>query len=271
MIYRIAVRERGFTQIDNQTIRDSQLSFKARGILAWLLSHPDDKSISAAQIAAAATEGREAIRKGLRELEEAGYLVRDRIRHPSGRFEWQMSVHEVPDHRREPVDGVTSTNSKPAGGTIDGFPATVNHLWKPVTQVLKTEVLEDQEQKTKSEVLKHSLKSERDRHAPIQLIEQAWTQTFEDFWRTYPRKIGKQAARRAWDKRIRDGTPAHQLIAAASTYATWTSRFCEPRYVKHPATWLNAGCETDELEEYVEQQRPSPTRLALQAAWERHS
>lgn len=72
---------------------------------------------------------------------------------------------------------------------------------------------------------------------------------FERFWAAYPIHIAKDAARRAWAKRLKSGADPEVLIAAAGNYATWTSRFSDPGYVKHAATWLNAGCETDELPE----------------------
>ncbi len=62
-----------YVAVANSTIRDTRLSFRARGVLAYLLSQPDDWNVSADRIAAAGTEGREAVRTALRELRAAGY------------------------------------------------------------------------------------------------------------------------------------------------------------------------------------------------------
>jgi len=72
-----------FTQISNAAIRDPRLSFKARGVLAWLASHQDGYGCSVAAIVADSdSDGKAAIRTALDELEGAGYLVRERVRDP---------------------------------------------------------------------------------------------------------------------------------------------------------------------------------------------
>lgn len=65
--------------------------------------------------------------------------------------------------------------------------------------------------------------------------------TFDDFWRVYPRRVGKLAALRAWQKAIRLA-PAEEIIEAAGRYA----RVAEMPYTCHPTTWLNQGRWMDE-------------------------
>jgi hypothetical protein len=72
-----------FTQISNAALRDERLSFKARGVLAWLASHQDGFGCSVAAIqAASSSDGRESIRSALKELQEFGYLEIERTRDP---------------------------------------------------------------------------------------------------------------------------------------------------------------------------------------------
>lgn len=68
---------------------------------------------------------------------------------------------------------------------------------------------------------------------------------FEDFWRTYPRRVGKIAAEKAYAKALAAGTTPDELIAGASFYAM-EKKLSDPKYIKHPATWLNDGCWQDE-------------------------
>jgi hypothetical protein len=92
---RVARRDR-YTAIDRRTINDETLSFRARGILIWLLDKPDDWRVDSEQIAAAAKEGRDAVRTALNELVTAGYIVR--IKEQDDRGHWISStwVHERP-------------------------------------------------------------------------------------------------------------------------------------------------------------------------------
>lgn len=92
---RVAKRNR-FTTIDRRTIRDARLSFRARGVLVWLLDHPDDWSARSDVIAAAGVEGRDAIRAAMRELEALGYLVRIKSRNNLGQWEQEVLVFERP-------------------------------------------------------------------------------------------------------------------------------------------------------------------------------
>ncbi len=53
----------GFTVLPNSTLNDERLSFRARGILAWLVSKPDNWQVRITAIAAAGKEGRDAWRR----------------------------------------------------------------------------------------------------------------------------------------------------------------------------------------------------------------
>lgn len=73
---------------------------------------------------------------------------------------------------------------------------------------------------------------------------------FLDFYAAYPRHVGKEAARRAFVKAVKAGTPAADIIEGARRYATATAAAgTETRYVAHPATWLNAGRWSDDMQD----------------------
>ena len=66
--------ENQFTQIHNAWVRDSKLSYKAKGLLTYLLSHEIGYTITINQIIRESNDGRQAVRSALEELIEAGYL-----------------------------------------------------------------------------------------------------------------------------------------------------------------------------------------------------
>jgi hypothetical protein len=68
---------------------------------------------------------------------------------------------------------------------------------------------------------------------------------FSRFWAAYPRRVAKEAARRAFAAAIKRGADAEALIAGAARYAA-ERRDQEIRFTKHPATWINGGCWEDE-------------------------
>lgn len=65
---------------------------------------------------------------------------------------------------------------------------------------------------------------------------------FNSFWRAYPRRISKGAARDAFAKAIRKATLETMLAAIGEYIAHKPDRID----FKHPATWLNQECWDDE-------------------------
>lgn len=67
------------------------------------------------------------------------------------------------------------------------------------------------------------------------------SEAFGDFWKAYPRKVGKGAAERAWAKAIKHAD-ADQIIEAVRA-ADWSA---DPEFIPHPSTWLNGKRWMDE-------------------------
>lgn len=70
----------GFAQVPNAWIRDKRLTFTARGVLIWMVSHDANFEITIRGIAAGTSHGVDSIRTAVSELERAGYLKRYRRR-----------------------------------------------------------------------------------------------------------------------------------------------------------------------------------------------
>jgi len=68
------------------------------------------------------------------------------------------------------------------------------------------------------------------------------TPEFDLFWSEYPIKVGKAAAKKAWEKAIKVEAP-DVIIAGAIRYATDPNR--HPSFTAHASTWLNAHRWTD--------------------------
>jgi hypothetical protein len=70
--------ESQFTQIHNAWIRDPNISYKAKGLLTYLLSHEVGYTITIGQIIRESGDGKQAVRSALEELIKAGYLETQR-------------------------------------------------------------------------------------------------------------------------------------------------------------------------------------------------
>lgn len=125
-----------FAQIPNAVLRDYRLSWRARGLLAELLSYPPDYVISVDELVkrarqvSGATEGRDAMRAAVRELKNVGYIVSTRRQDARGRWITEVEVTDDPayDMPNPPLDGTAVTPAPEsdadvsAGRTDDGFP-----------------------------------------------------------------------------------------------------------------------------------------------------
>ena len=79
-------KERNFTIMSNIHLRDEKLSLKAKGLLSYLLSLPDDWQIYLCELTKHSTDGRDSIRSAITELEENGYLTKKQKTDSKNRF-----------------------------------------------------------------------------------------------------------------------------------------------------------------------------------------
>ena len=95
-VYRVE-RTRDYTVMSNHHLKDPGLSLKAKGLLAIMLSLPDNWNYSTRGLAAICKEGVEAIGNTLKELEKAGYVVRRQLRGEHGRVgSVEYTIYEKP-------------------------------------------------------------------------------------------------------------------------------------------------------------------------------
>lgn len=104
-----------YTVIDNGALRDETLSWRATGLLAYLLSLPDDWTINTAHLARQKTDGRTSTRSAMSELEAAGYVARRKERQPNGQLTTIVHCAETPQILAEAVG--SPTPGKPTSGT----------------------------------------------------------------------------------------------------------------------------------------------------------
>lgn len=77
-IIRISKQPNQFSIIDHTIVKDPRLSFKAKGIICYILTKPDDWTINVTDLINQSSDSRTAIMSGLRELEKYGYISSQR-------------------------------------------------------------------------------------------------------------------------------------------------------------------------------------------------
>ena len=90
-------KKSNFTVIDNAIFKDYRLSFKAKGLLCQMLSLPDNWEYSVEGLAKLTSDGTSAITSGLKELEDAGYFRRERVRKDNKLAGVEYIISETPN------------------------------------------------------------------------------------------------------------------------------------------------------------------------------
>lgn len=120
-VFRVS-KNRDFTVIANSVFKDRRLSAKAKGILVEMLSLPENWDYTLKGLTALFSDGIDSIRQGIKELEENGYIVRERKRDARGRLGgMEYVIYETPEKAVENSDPEQSSpaNAEPT----EDFPA----------------------------------------------------------------------------------------------------------------------------------------------------
>jgi len=253
-------KETNFTHLENKLLQNSNLSLKARGLLAYMLSLPEDWNYSIAGLSSKCKEGKSSIRSAIDELISEGYVVRHLIRTEKGVISgYEYIVYEVP---RSSCDFHTTVDEPSFS-----FPTTENPSSENPSSENRTQQnnKEQNNQKTK-EPLKPPCKGgvssgKRRRRREAKAAPDWKPERFEGFWRMYPVKKSKQAAIRAWDSLHPDdrllAVMGHALQRQLAS-PEWQRKLREEggQGIPYPATWLNGRRWEDE---------DQPDRAALPA------
>lgn len=234
-----------FTVLSNHHLDDARLSLKAVGLLSYMLRQPDGWDFTVEWLAGRHKDGRDSIRSCLKELEEAGYVVRTQSHASSGVFSHNdYIVREIPEAPSSPLTENPSTVEPSAGLPLTGNPTTVFPT-QVNTNTANTNIPPKAPQEGGGRKRARS-------STPVWKPER-----FERFWDTYPRGEAKQAAARAWDKlRADDDLLAvmGRALLRQMRSESWRSGIGIP----YASTWLNQRRWEDESREPTLGSLPDP-------------
>ena len=215
-----------YTVLNNGIFRDENLSAKSLGILAKMLSLPDNWEFSVTGLCSIfKKDGIDSIRNGLKELEQNGYLVRNRVRDESGKLtsaEWTVSDQPM--------------------------------LVKPMLEnpMLENPMLENRTQyntkeyNTKEFITKEFITKDIPPISPKGKTD--CSDLFNQFWDAYPKHIAKQSAVKAFEKLKPDEKLLEAMLKAVEMQKEskqWGKD--GGAFIPYPATWLSQRRWEDEL------------------------
>ena len=125
-------RKANYTVIPNEMLNNTELSFKAKAILCYLLSKPDKWSVYLSQLAKASTDGYESVVSGMNELIAKRYVFRQPNSgvNPGG---WEYFVYDEPQ-----VEDDSRLSEKPTRDFTDSEkPVTIKERLDKVSNEIK--------------------------------------------------------------------------------------------------------------------------------------
>lgn len=122
-IIRIQKKQHNFVMLDKGFLEDNRLSYKAKGILSYLLSKPDNWKVIIKDLIAHSSDGEKAIYSGLRELKQHGYYKKIPIRNDSGQriSYWESVIYECPEEQQEDNKNIDTSTEKSENSLLADF------------------------------------------------------------------------------------------------------------------------------------------------------
>jgi hypothetical protein len=234
-------RKNNFTQISNTLLEDSRLSWRAKGLLCYMLSRPDNWKINRTDLYRRATEGRDAMQNALNELKEFNYLHVYQNQTENGKFEgW---VWEYGDEPFTPEVLKNQTTEKPqemmeirANPRLSENPSFGNSVLRDSSHYNNTDFNNTDYNNTKSKEPKRNTSNPE--------IERE----FERLWKLYPRKLGKKKAFDSFKKARKVKKIPYEIIEnGLYRYITYLEQQeTEESFIMHGSTWFNQEKWQDE-------------------------
>lgn len=85
-----------YVMINKELLENTNLSWKAKGLLAYLLSKPDNWQVQVRNLMNQSSDGEKSVRSGLKELEKFHYLQKFPVFIDHGISHWESIVYEIP-------------------------------------------------------------------------------------------------------------------------------------------------------------------------------
>ena len=103
-------KNRNYTVMSNEFLRNRELSLKAKGLLAVCLSLPDTWDYSINGLVAICKESVTAVRNAMKELEAHGYMKINKLQNEKGHFYYEYVIYETPHVENLYVANVDTEN-----------------------------------------------------------------------------------------------------------------------------------------------------------------
>ncbi|WP_405379708.1 helix-turn-helix domain-containing protein [Phascolarctobacterium sp.] len=242
----------------NSAVKDSRLSLRARGLLLYCLSLPNDWKFSVAGLMKATGENQRGICQALNELEKFGYMKRTRTR--EGRRLNGINYVFFDQAQDVECEHVQSEHLHPVH--VQNVNEQNEHVQ---SEHLQSEYVQNEAQLNKDitkyrfDKVKTEQSKERENGTPTPAsdnVSDKQRAAFDKFWELYPRKQSKATARLAWMRLPYDTALYQRIYNAVESYKA-TRQWREVEYIPFPENFL----ADERWEDDIPEPRSEPTDI----------
>jgi len=168
-IFKKGKYEKNFTTVSNNTFKNVVLSWKAKGLLIYLLTLPDDWKISLAHLIKQAPDGRDSLMGGVMELRKAGHIKIRENQRREGKFAGvTYLIYEEPQAPDDDALEPTATGKSVYGKT--GYGKTGYGKSAPTKYLLNkrpNDKIKDDEEEERNENFNSSIQKQNQETAKV--------------------------------------------------------------------------------------------------------
>ncbi|UBV34091.1 replication protein [Staphylococcus xylosus] len=227
--FRVFKESGSFVTVHKDFIHDDNLSWKAKGILLYLLSRPDDWQVYETEIVKHSSDGLSGLKSGIKELEQVGYIQRNRKRDDKGRLkEYEYLVYEQPNHIRFSNVGKTNVGNSYIGKTYVGESHTTNN------NSTNNDLTNNNNTNNDSNTSATDVTRER----------------FENWWKLYDKKLDKKKAFSLFKSALKE----HSYETIMNGTREYLKTITNKQYQKYPKTFLS---QESYLNDFTEETQPT--------------
>lgn len=240
-----------YSIIDNAVLQNVNLSWEARGFLAYLLSLPNDWNFTVRGLVKQTGSSKNVILRLMNELKAAGYIKLERKKDKDGRFtqsSWHIYESPFENHniqKRNTVKTEHGENGTPySRNTVKPESRLAEHGEKGTIQItnINKELIEQNTKENKTGDLLSEVET-----------------MFLQFWSIYPKKVDKKGSFRAFKNipKLKEAFPGiMRALEIQKQSIQWSKD--NGQYIPNPTTYIHQErwltvTEKDELQAKIEE------------------
>ena len=185
-------KQKNYTVMSNHHLQDKNLSYKAKGLLSFMLSLPEDWDYSLKGLVSVSKENIKAIRTILNELKETGYLEIIQTRGENGYYKYEYVIREIPEKEIDKVHPDTQKGYAVEGESVKDTQINTNKqntkeqidkIDKTINEEIYSETEDLEENKNHHSITKDLIKRKYLDNDDIELYK--YDNLFKDLLRQY--------------------------------------------------------------------------------------